>query len=96
MPSLEEGLVRTACEAMACGLPVVLTPHCGANDFVRSADDGEVVPICKGKAIAEAVLKCWEHTRQTAPPERTELRRRLSFEAFGTDFLAQLSMKGLI
>src|SRR5208282_3303117 len=29
LPSLEEGLVRTACEAMACGLPAILTPNTG-------------------------------------------------------------------
>src|SRR5205085_1324893 len=45
LPSLEEGLVRAALEAMACGLQVVLTPHCGANDFVQPGVNGEVVPI---------------------------------------------------
>ena len=52
LPSLEEGLVRTALEAMACGLPVVLTPNTGANDYVTSEAAGEVVPIRDAKAIA--------------------------------------------
>jgi glycosyltransferase involved in cell wall biosynthesis len=41
LPSLEEGLVRTALEAMACGLPVILTPNTGANDFIKSGQGGE-------------------------------------------------------
>src|SRR5436309_15509081 len=58
LPSLEEGLVRTALEAMACGLQVVLTPNTGANDFVLPGINGQVVPIRDGKAITEAILKC--------------------------------------
>ena len=57
LPSLEEGLVRTACEAMACGLPAILTPNTGANDFIQPGVNGEVVPIRDPQAIAEAVFK---------------------------------------
>ncbi|MFM2293870.1 MAG: hypothetical protein RLZZ350_283, partial [Verrucomicrobiota bacterium] len=60
LPSLEEGLVRTACEALACGLPAVLTPHCGADDFIRPGVNGEVVPIRDPAATAAAILKCWQ------------------------------------
>jgi alpha-maltose-1-phosphate synthase len=96
LPSLEEGLVRTACEAMACGLQVVLTPHCGANDFVRPGVNGEIVSIRDAAATAEAVLKCWERVRQNLRLDPAELRRILSFEAFAADFTAQLREKGLI
>ena len=57
LPSLEEGLVRTACEAMGCGLPAILTPNTGANDFVQPGVSGEVVPIRDPQAIADAIFK---------------------------------------
>lgn len=96
LPSLEEGLVRTACEAMACGLQVVLTPHSGANDFVTPGVNGEVVPIRDAPATAEAILKCWDRTQAGQCPDVGELRERLSFERFAQDFFAQLSRIGLL
>ncbi len=90
LPSLEEGLVRTACEAMACGLPVVLTPHCGANDFVTPGVNGEVVPIRDAPATAEAILKCWERAQMDRPADVSALREQLSFATFERDFLGQL------
>ncbi len=79
--SLEEGLVRTALEAMACGLPVVVTPHTGVNDFVRPGDNGEVVPIRDPQAAAEAILKCWELRRGGERKEAMPMPD-LSFAAF--------------
>jgi glycosyltransferase involved in cell wall biosynthesis len=90
LPSLEEGLARTAIEAMACGLPVVLTPHCGANDFVQPGINGEVVPLCDAAAIADAVLKCWTRLRQGQHPPTADLHQRLSFESFQQQFTTQL------
>src|SRR5207245_2200608 len=90
LPSLEEGLVRTALEAMACGLQVVLTPHCGANDFVRPGANGEVVPIRDPRAIAEAVLKCWERVRTGEPALADDITGELSYESFRQGFLAHL------
>jgi len=56
LPSLEEGLARTSLEAMACGLPVVVTPNTGSNDLVTEGVNGSVVPIRDPQAIADAVL----------------------------------------
>jgi glycosyltransferase involved in cell wall biosynthesis len=56
LPSLEEGMARTALEAMACGLPVVLTPNTGACDLVKEGVSGSVVPLRDPGAIAEKAL----------------------------------------
>ena len=96
LPSLEEGLVRTACEAMACGLQVVLTAHTGAHDFVIPGVNGEIVPIRDPRAIAEGILKCWERAKQDLRSDITELRRKLSFETFADNFTAQIKAEGLI
>jgi hypothetical protein len=36
---------------------VILTPNTGANDFIKSGQSGEIVPIRDSEAIAEAILK---------------------------------------
>jgi len=95
LPSLEEGLVRAALEAMACGLQVVLTPHCGADDFVQPGVNGEVVPIRDPAATAEAILKCCDRARSGPSPGLHALRDRLSFQTFAKDFIAQLAALGL-
>jgi len=53
---LEEGMARTALEAMACGLPVILTPNTGACDLVNEEVNGSVVPIRDSGAIVEKAL----------------------------------------
>jgi glycosyltransferase involved in cell wall biosynthesis len=56
LPSLEEGLVRTAIQAMSCGLPVILTPNTGASDYVEEGVNGSIVPIRDAAAIVEKAL----------------------------------------
>jgi glycosyltransferase involved in cell wall biosynthesis len=91
LPSLEEGLVRTACEAMACGLPAVLTPNTGANDFVRPGVNGEVVPIRDPQAIADAVLKWAEIILKPGWQPRVLFDTKpFSFEYFEREFIGQL------
>jgi alpha-maltose-1-phosphate synthase len=97
LPSLEEGLVRTACEAMACGLPAILTPHTGANDFVKPGVNGEVVPIRDPQATADAVLK-WADI-VLAPDWQPRIMidpAPLTFAHFEKTFLGQLAALGLV
>ena len=88
-------MVRTALEAMACGLPVVLTPNTGANDLVVPGVNGEVVPIRDPQAIADAVFKWAE--RVLAPdwqPRVLPDLELLSFERFEKTFIGQLQELG--
>lgn len=96
LPSLEEGLARTALEAMACGLPVVLTPNTGASDLMQPGEQGEIVPLRDPPAIAEAVLKCFERWRVGWRPRVTNLHELLSFTTFEREFIAQLTERNLL
>lgn len=53
LPSLSEGCALVVLEALACGLPVIVTPNTGSLGFVRDGVEGFVVPICRADAIAE-------------------------------------------
>jgi glycosyltransferase involved in cell wall biosynthesis len=95
MPSLEEGLVRTALEALACGLPVILTPNTGANDFVQPGVNGEVVPIRDAQATADAILKWAEIVmNRGSPPARHFDPELVSFQRFEREFTGQLRALG--
>lgn len=52
LPSIVEGSAVVVLEAMAAGLPVIVTPNVGA-DAVRDGNEGFVVPIRAPEAIAE-------------------------------------------
>jgi glycosyltransferase involved in cell wall biosynthesis len=96
LPSVEEGLARTVLEAIACGLPVVVTPHTGANDFVQPGLSGEVVPIRDPQAIADAVLKWADQILAPGWHSRVMIdANALSFESFEKNFLGQLRQLGL-
>lgn len=53
LPSLCEGSAVVVYEAMAAGLPVIVTPNCGA--VARPGRDGLMVPIRDPQALAEAI-----------------------------------------
>ena len=53
LPSLAEGFGLTALEAMASGLPVVLSEHTFGTDVITDGVEGYVVPIRDPESIAE-------------------------------------------
>jgi len=96
LPSLEEGLARTTLEALACGLPAIVTENSGAGDFVRDGKSGELVPIRDPAAIAQAILKWADPILSHADrPRITFDAGLLSFDHFEREFLAQLRSRGL-
>lgn len=56
LPSLEEGMARTALEAMASGLPVILTQNTGSSDIVDEGINGSIVPIRSSEEIVKKAL----------------------------------------
>jgi glycosyltransferase involved in cell wall biosynthesis len=68
-PSLSEGSAKVTYEAMACGLPVIVTPNAGS--VVRDGEHGIVVPVRDKEALKRAILSLYEN-----PELREELGRK--------------------
>lgn len=97
LPSLEEGFVRTAAEALACGLPAILTAHTGVNDLIEPGVNGSIVPIRDAAALAEAALAWKERfAAESGPPARRIDPEALSFATFERNFLRQLRALNLL
>ena len=96
LPSLEEGLVRTALEAMACGLPVILTPNTGTAEYIKPGVNGEVVPIRDPQAIADVICKWGDIILSGKDIPKNSIDTQIfSFERFEKNFIEQLQTRGL-
>lgn len=69
-PTLLEGMPMVVVEAMAAGLPVIVTPN-GPGDIVRDGIDGFVVPIRDELALIDRLEYLRSH-----PQERKEMGKR--------------------
>ncbi len=61
LPSLLEGLARTGLEAMASGLPAIITKETGLTDFVSDGVEGWIVPSRDARALVERFTWCATH-----------------------------------
>jgi starch synthase len=62
-PTLVDGFGRNIVEAMASGLPVITTRHCGGPDIIEDGVTGFIIPIRDVDAIAEKLA--WVHDHPT-------------------------------
>lgn len=60
LPSIEEGLPLAILEAMASGVPLVLTPNTGAEDIMTDGREGFVVPPRDPGALRQSLLRLYE------------------------------------
>jgi glycosyltransferase involved in cell wall biosynthesis len=54
-PAYEDGFAYAPAEALACGVPVIVSEDTGMRDLVRPGRDGVVVPTGSREALAEAI-----------------------------------------
>jgi glycosyltransferase involved in cell wall biosynthesis len=71
LPSLQEGFGIVAAEALACGVPAVVTPCGGPEDLVRESGAGRVLSEFDDEELAEAILDLLSD-----PDRLAEMRRR--------------------
>jgi alpha-maltose-1-phosphate synthase len=85
LPSLVEGLPQTLLEAMACGLPVIVTENTAGPEVVRDGSDGYVVPIRDPDSIADRLRELFENPerRRTMGAEGRRKAEELSGDAYG-------------
>ena len=74
LPSLVEGLAGVMAQAMACGLPVIATPHTGAANVYKHGVEGHIVPPRDVAAIREKVLLLYEDPCRQAQMAAATLR----------------------
>jgi glycosyltransferase involved in cell wall biosynthesis len=91
LPSFEEGFVRVMLEAAASGLPVIVTPNTGAEDFLSPGDpEGWLIPVNDVDALCDALVSAKQDRSGTfALGQRAAQRARaLTWDAYGERILA--------
>jgi glycosyltransferase involved in cell wall biosynthesis len=86
LPSLIEGFPLTALEAMACGIPPIVSEHTFAHDVITDGVNGYVVPIRDSDAIAERLehLQRYPDARRAMGAAARRTAEELSWVAFGS------------
>jgi glycosyltransferase involved in cell wall biosynthesis len=71
LASLQEGMALVIAQAMACGLPVIITPNTGGQELVTDGIEGFIVPARDPDAIASKL-----ELLRDDPKLRQEMGRR--------------------
>jgi glycosyltransferase involved in cell wall biosynthesis len=85
LPSIEEGMALSILEALASGLPVIVTPNTGAMDIIEHGREGLVVPPGDGAALAQALLELYddEPKRRAMGEAAARTAKRWTWDAYG-------------
>lgn len=87
LPSLHDGFGFVVAEAMACGLPVVVTNDCGAASLVKEGENGWIVPSGKIEPLASALeqaLACRQQLREMGRRARATIEREANSSCLNT------------
>jgi glycosyltransferase involved in cell wall biosynthesis len=91
LPSLVEGFGLTALEAMACGVPTIVSEHTFASDVITDGVDGYIVPIRNPEAIAERIRYLHDNPAERQRMGEAARQRALGFSlAVSGDRVAQM------
>jgi glycosyltransferase involved in cell wall biosynthesis len=85
LPTLEDGSPFAAAEAMACGLPVVVTDTCGAAEWVKQGTTGWIVSPRDSESLARALEAAFERRsdlRNMGEIARADTERRAGPQCF--------------
>ena len=96
LPSLIEGFGLTALEAMACGLPVIVSEHTFASDIVIDGVNGYVVPIRDASSISERIRRLVddEDLRSEMGANARATAERYPWDSFGLGVVDLLDRNG--
>jgi len=93
LPSLEEGRARTVLEALATGLPTIITAETGSADLITEGKNGSIIPAGSSSDLEQAIAS-WAIRLRTREFDRSKAYRVASpvgEKAFQAAFAASLN-----
>lgn len=92
LPSIVEGRALVQQEAMACGLPLIVTKNAGGDDLIAEGQTGFLVPIRSPEAIAEKINWCAANRASISGMAIAAQRRasELTWPGYGQKVLAAI------
>jgi glycosyltransferase involved in cell wall biosynthesis len=92
LPSIVEGRALVQQEAMACGLPLIVTRNAGGDDLIAEGETGFLVPIRSPEAIAEKINWCATNRVSIGDMAMAAQRRasELTWSGYGETILATI------
>jgi glycosyltransferase involved in cell wall biosynthesis len=92
LPSIVEGRALVQQEAMACGLPLIVTRNAGGEDLIEEGKTGFLVPIRAPEAIAEKINWCATNRASISGMAIAAQRRasELTWHGYGHQVLAAI------
>ena len=98
LPSLADAYPLTVLEALASGLPVIISENTGTADIVRDGEHGFIVPIRDVKAIQRAILAVYESPDLLArmSENAAALGRAQTWERYGQNAVSLYRQLGLL
>ncbi|MFM6090092.1 MAG: glycosyltransferase family 4 protein [Dolichospermum sp.] len=75
LPSLIDGFGLVVVEAMACGIPVIVTVNTGASDIITDGVEGFIIPIRDVEALKDKLEWCYSHPQELAEMGKAARRK---------------------
>jgi len=79
LPSLVEGRALVQQEALACGLPLIVTSNAGGEDLVEEGGAGFLVPVRSPEKIAEKIAWFADHRDQLRGMQDSARRKAAAY-----------------
>jgi len=79
LPSVDDGFGMVVAEAMAAGLPVIVTENVGAADHIEDGVEGFVVPIRNPEALAAKIKFFYDNLDEVKKMSLASLKKSRFF-----------------
>lgn len=96
LPTLEDSFALVVFEAMATGLPVVVTSNAGSAELIEDGHDGLIVPAGDASALTEAIRRLLEQPalrQQLGAAARAKVLGAHSWDAYGASVLQAIDAR---
>ena len=75
LPSIADAYPLVALEALACGLPIIISENTGTKDLITDGKEGFVVPIRDEEAIQDRLLRLYSDSERLAEMSQAASRK---------------------